>query len=266
MMHSLRPVFGLLALAVLAACSDDDPTTPGADDKGRLSVGFRMLSDTSTADVPGASQATTSVQRDGRGLVLARAQDTIIVTRAQLVVRDVQVARTGANCPDAAPSNGGDASCPTVHVGPYLIDIPTSGTATSRIEVDVPEGTYTRMRLRLHKVSSADNYDKTIRDGNPALANASVRLEGTYNGQAFTFISDVNSLMEVNFPQGVTVGDNTMPVTVAVDVGTWFDNPSGGLISPILAAVPGALRTMVDANIKTSIDVFRDTNNDGTPD
>lgn len=269
MMHVRRSstlATALLAVAALAACGDDDPASPNTPDEQQLKVAFRMVQPPTTTTASAQSFGHPSLLDGTSYMVVGRDNDTIIVTRAQLVVRDVQIATASANCPETAPTTGDPNACPTVHSGPYLIDIPASGTANGELTVNVPKGAYSKMRLSLHKVTSNQEEDRAFREAHPDLVNMSLKLEGTYNGQPFTFTSDLNQKLDVAFPSSVTVGESAAMVTVAVDVAPWFSNPQGGLFSPLLAQLPGVLRTTVEANISASLKAFKDANNDGQPD
>lgn len=266
--HPLMIATTLLAATTLAACSDD-ATAPVVTEQGQISVGFQLAPNNMTTTAASVDQSSGGARllSTSHGMLIVRANDTIVVTRAQLVVRDVQLAKASASCPDNAPANGGPDSCPTVHVGPFLVDIATAGGASGRLSVNVPEGTYSKVRLSIHKVTSSDTADRTFREAHPELVNLSVKLEGTYNGQPFTFTNDVNGKIDAMFTNTVAVA-GTAPalVTVQIDVAPWFSNPSGGLFSPLLANLPGVIRATVEGNIRTSFRAFKDANTDGQPD
>lgn len=269
-MH-VRPrsiILAACAAIAFTACSDDDPASPVTPDEQQLKVAFRMVQPPTTTTASAAAQpfGHAGLLDHTSYMVVGRDNDTIIVTRAQLVVRDVQIAAASANCPDNAPATGDPNSCPTVHTGPYLVDIAATGSATGELTVNVPKGAYSKMRLSLHKVTSNQEEDRAFREAHPDLVNMSLKLEGTYNGAPFTFTSDLNQKLDVAFPGVVTVGESATMVTIAVDVAPWFSNPSGGLFSPLLAQLPGVLRTTVEANIGASLKAFKDSNSDGQPD
>lgn len=276
---------------LLAACADG--TAPGAE--GQVGVGFQLA----RASLAGASRdATTNpgasgvaVNASAAGFTIERATDKIVITKAQLVVRDVKLKTAVASCVDdeddddrsdaVAADKGGassgrgaasasddddDEDCPTVQVGPYLVDVPVSGADGGRVRVLVPEGTYSKVRLTIHKVTSSDADDLAFRQAHPDFRDISIRLAGTYNGRDFVFTSDVNAQLEVPLTAPLAIkagGDN---VTVTLDLAPWFVNPAGGLYNPATANTPGQVRARVQNAIRSAFRAFRDSNRDGRED
>ena len=101
---------------------------------------------------------------------------------------------------------------------------------------------------------------------NPDFRDISVRLEGTYNGKAFTFVNDVEAKLNVPLTAPLAIkagGDN---VTVTLDLAPWFVNASGGLYNPADANTAGVVRAKVQNAIRASFRAFRDKNRDGKED
>ena len=193
----------VLSTAVLALTACGSGTGP--ESGSRVGLGFQ-LARTSTAS---AMLASGSASLDGTpytgvpptvaftadGLRITRDADVIVITKAQLVVRDVKLKSAVAACLDddddgSAIRLGGspdDDDCPEFRVGPFLVDLPVTGAAGARLSVPVPPGTYSSVRLRLHKVTSSDGADAAFRQANPDFRDISVRLQGTYNGTPFIF-------------------------------------------------------------------------------
>lgn len=295
-------VFTLVGCAVvLTACADG--TSP--DSEGRVGVGFQLAQSTSV----GAMDAARTGSPDGRvivgaapvattsdgGLMITRDDDVIVLTRAQLVVRDVRLRSAVASCQDDDDSHStnvlsanlgldgavgptssahrdddrrkdgsdDDDDCPMVRVGPFLVDMPVTGEDGGRVSVPVPEGTYASVRLRLHKVTGNNPIDAAFQQANPDFRNISVRLEGTYNGAPFVFIGDVTAVIDVPLESPLVIGEGGDDVTVLIDPSLWFVRPSGGLYSPALANTPGFVRAAVQYNIRSAFRAFRDHDRDG---
>jgi hypothetical protein len=280
-----RAVLATATVAMLAACADG--TAPNA--AGQVGVGFQLAtSSLSAAALSAAGGVTTNtgvtVNATDAGLRIARGSDVIVVTKAQLVVRDVKLKTAVATCTDdddanrdiAADKRSGssagsrasddDAECPTIQVGPFLVDMPVSGADAGRVSVAVPEGTYSRVRLTIHKVTSGDAADLAFQKANPDFRDISVRLVGTYNGKPFTFVNDLEAQLTVPLTAPLTIkagGDN---VTVTLDLAPWFANPTGGLYNPADANVSGTIRSRVQNAMRAAFRAFRDTNRDGRED
>ncbi len=277
-----RAVLATATLAALTACSDG--TSPNT--AGQVGVGFQLATSSMSAAAVSASAGVASatgvaVNATDAGLTIERGTDKIIITKAQLVVRDVKLKTAVATCVDddasssdvAADKSGSsnstsddDRDCPTIRVGPFLVDMPVSGADAGRVAVAVPEGTYSKIRLTIHKVTSGDSADLAFQKANPDFRDISVRLEGTYNGKPFTFVNDVEAKLNVPLTAPLSIkagGDN---VTVTLDLAPWFVNPAGGLYNPADANTSGTVRAKAQNAIRSAFRAFRDKNRDGKED
>ena len=265
-----------LTLALAACNNGTDGTGPGADRP--VGLGFQIAR-TSSASAPAAA----GVSADGSpftgdapvvtptlaGLQITRDTDVILVTKAQLVVKDVKLKTLTASClddDDADDDADDDDGCAEMHLGPILVNVPVTGLDGARVTVDVPSGTYTSVRLSLHKVTSNDGADALFRQTHPDFRDISVRLEGTFNGTPFIFVNDVNAKIEVPLESPLVVGAGGDDVTVLIDLSSWFLRPQGGLYAPSLANTPGSVRAAVQNNIRAAFRAFRDHDRDGRKD
>lgn len=266
-MKSIPSVFtAAVAAFALSACSDG--TSPSSANK--VGVGFQLArtssaasmmassADGSTRSAPGTMPTITT---SPAGMSISRDGDVLLVTKAQLVVRNVKLKSASAVC-----SDDDDDECPTFRVGPYLVDVPVSGADGARVAVEVPAGTYSSIRLWLHKVTSSDSADVAFRQANPDFRDISLRLEGTFNGTPFIFVNDVNAKLTVPLAEPLVVGTGGDDVTVTIDLSTWFLRASGGLYSPAAANTPGQVRAQVQNNIRNAFRAFKDDNRDGRED
>ena len=281
-----------VAAVAVSACSDG--TAPSS--VNRVGVGFQ-LARTSTAPsmiaasvagpAPAVPGTTPTITTSAAGMTITRDGDVLMVSKAQLVVRNVQLKSATTVCSDddddettgnssrssSGSSSGSSSSrdddsddCAEIRVGPYLVDIPVSGADGGRVAVAVPAGTYSSIRLWLHKVTSGDSADVAFRQANPDFRDISVRLTGTFNGTPFTFVHDVNAKLTVPLSTPLVVGTGGDDVTVMIDLSTWFLRSSGGLYSPIAANSPGQIRAQVQNNIRNAFRAFADKNRDGRED
>jgi len=230
--------------------------------------------------VPGT---TPTITTSAAGMTITRDGDVLLVSKAQLVVRNVQLKSATAACSDddddettgksSSSSSGSSSSrddddddCAEIRVGPYLVDVPVNGADGGRVAVAVPAGTYSSISLWLYKVTSGDSADVAFRQANPDFRDISVRLTGTFNGTPFTFTNNVNAKLTVPLTAPLVIGTGGDNVTVTIDLSTWFLRPSGGLYSPLAANTPGQVRTQVQNNIRNAFRAFRDDDKDGRED
>ena len=280
--HTVTSVAAVIAAIALSSCSDG--TSPSS--ANRVGVGFQ-LARTSTASslmvasVEGSVPGTTpTITTTANGTRIARDGDVLLVSKAQLVVRNVKLKSASAVCGDddddesSSSSNAtsgrkdddDDDDCVAIRVGPYLVDVPVNGADGARVAVNVPAGTYSSIRLWLHKVTGSDSADLAFRQANPGFRDISLRLEGTFNGTPFIFVNDVNAKLTVPLATPLVVGTGGDNVTVTIDLSTWFLRPSGGLYSPASANTSGQIRAQVQNNIRGAFRAFKDQDKDGRED
>ncbi len=285
---AMRTVAALSALA-LAACESGTGPSSG----NMVGVGFQLartsgataLVAPAAAGPAGSTEAVGTVPTittSAAGMRIARDGDVLLVTKAQLVVRNVKLKSATAVCSDddddettgrSSSSSSGSSSrddddddCAEIRVGPYLVDVPVNGADGARVAVEVPAGTYSSIRLWLYKVTSSDSADVAFRQANPTFRDISLRLEGTFNGTPFVFVNDVNAKLTVPLTEPLVVGTGGDDVTVTIDLSTWFLRSSGGLYSPAAANTPGQVRAQVQNNIRNAFRAFRDDDKDGRED
>ena len=290
--RSASGIAAIIAAVALSACNDG--TSPSSANK--VGVGFQ-LARTSTAPsmmaasvsgaAPAAPGTTPTITTSAAGMTITRDGDVLLVSKAQLVVRNVQLKSATAVCSDddddettgkssssssysSSYSSSGDDDDEDdraeIRVGPYLVDVPVNGADGARVAVAVPAGTYSSIRLWLYKVTSGDSADVAFRQANPDFRDISVRLTGTFNGTPFTFTNNVNAKLTVPLTAPLVIGTGGENVTVTIDLTTWFLRPSGGLYSPAAANTPGQVRTQVQNNIRNAFRAFRDDDKDGRED
>lgn len=257
-----------LGAVLLTACGEDG-TGPNA--AGEVGVGFRLATTpTVSASVSGSSNGSTPVVAAATtaGFSIKSGTDEIVITKAQVVVKNVKLKSVAATCAsrDDDDDKDDDDDCPSIRVGPFLVNVPVNGTDGGRVSVGVPAGTYSAIRFDIHKVTSGDSADRVFRQENPDFRDISVRLEGTYNTRPFIFTHDVNAKLDVPLTKPAEIGTNGDNVTVTLDMSTWFTKPGTGLYNPSEANVAGFVRAKIQNNIRASFRAFRDKNRDGKDD
>jgi hypothetical protein len=242
MSRCTRAVALILPFALLSACDSTDPAGKP------IALSFSSQSPTA---------ATTNV-------TVTIGANTLIITKAQLVVRRVKLKPTetaAATCTDDDTSTD---DCPTVQTGPILVDLPLADNAVTTVNATVPAGTYSKVDFRIHKATD-DAADATFRAANPNFNGTSIRVEGTFNGSPFVFTSDLTEKQELTFATPLVVDDagSAVPnLTIQVDVNSWFKS-GGALVNPATANKGGANENVVKQNIRNSLRAFRDDDRNG---
>jgi hypothetical protein len=248
-------------LALLSGCGSvsDSPLTPATPGSTSLSVSF-------------ATTGAAAVTPAGNAIVVGTANDTMLITKVQLVVENVKLRLSGvAACPDSMkPSNtrgrsSEDRGCSRLDLGPMLLDLPLGGTATSPLAVTVPAGTYSQLEFEVEDVRTSVNASQADKDflaAHPEFRDVTVKVVGTYKGAAFTFLSRARAEVEFEFNPALVVktgvNDN---VSVDLDLSAWFKSASGAILAPTVAN-----QVAIDQNILTSFHAFGDQDRDGHED
>lgn len=241
--HSLtRLVFAGGALA-LAACDNSTGTA-----NHPVTVSFATQAST------GAGAAFDVTVGDGT--------NTIVITKAQIVVRKLELkSATAGECPETDDSSD---DCEEVKAGPMLVDLPVTAGATSALTASIPAGTYRELEFQIHKPTSSAA-DQALVTQNPNFANASIRVEGTYNGTPFVYTSTLTDVFELEFNPPITLDADNKNVTIKVDLTKWFRNGTA-VINPTTANPGQPNEQLVNNNIRSSLKSFEDDDHNGHDD
>jgi len=248
-MKSTRMFSVIAAAALAAACSDG--TGPGSD--GTVSLSF-----TTQLGGPAAQLSRVGALDD----TITAGGDVIIITRAQIVLREIELKRQDDDGCEALGMDDDDG-CEEFSTGPMLLDLPLSGQVATAITIAPDTGVYDEIDFELHKPES-DGDDDAFLAQHPDFEGVSIRVQGTFNGEPFTYESDldVEQENELNPPLVITdtsVGTN---VTMHVDISTWFRN-GASLVDPRTANKGGVNEGIVKENVKVSFKAFEDEDRDG---
>ncbi len=240
-MRTFVPGAMLLALASLACDNSVGPL------QSNVQVSFATRSSATVAAPAGAPAIGRAASND----TLANGADTIVITKAQLVLRQIQLKPVQT----AVCGSGTSGDCPDVELGPVLVDLPLLPGAQQQFAVNIPAGSYGEVDFEIYKVTPQD----------PAalqgLLDRSLHVEGTYNHQAFTFESSLDVEQELVMTPALVVTDTgATNITIRVALDQWFrDVNSGALLNPLTAAN----RSAIEEAIKVSLKAFKDDNHDG---
>lgn len=204
-MRSTKLITTTLAAFALAACGDS--TTPGSG----VALSFSTFSPSAAPSPPAGMSAVAFDD------TLTTGSDTLIITKAEIVLREIELERVETtDCDDLVATD----DCEEFEVGPILLDLPLNGGTETLVAIDVPEGVYDEIEFEIHKVSSDDPEDAEFRAAHPDLLDTSIRVQGTFNGQSFTYVTDLNVEQEFDLVPPLVIDEmtGTTNVTVRIDL------------------------------------------------
>ncbi len=295
-MHPSRFLALLITAGGVAACSE------GAGPTTRPQVTFN-IGTRSAAALPGVAALASDPITDDAG-------NELLLDKVEVVLRDIRFKRVetdaclddddddtsnppptvrplggddehdGENGDHDDADDGHDDGCESFNAGPFLLDLPLGPGVERMFSVAIDEGTFDKLRFKIHKPeeNSTNQRDIDFLLANPDFAGVSIRATGTFNGTAFTYLTDVTAQQKIRLdpPISVVGPATSVDVTIRVDIANWFRADGGTLVDPATANNGGANEQLVEHNIKGSFRAFRDDdrdcdddddeNNDGSPD
>jgi hypothetical protein len=231
-----------------------------------VALGACQTTDTSrlaNVQVSFATQAPApSAARMALGDTIIENGNTLVIIRAEIVLREVELKRV-----EAADCQGNDA-CEEFETGPVLVDLPLGPGAAQRFALDIPPGTYDQVEFDIHKPGDDDPADLAFLQAHPDFAEISIRVQGTFNGTAFTFTTDMNVEQRLSLSPALVIIDETSStnLTIFVELAAWFRDEDAALINPALANKGGVFESIVRNNIQQSMRAFEDDDDDGADD
>lgn len=259
---------GLLSSSLvlaLAACSDstDSPAGPGGG--GTAGTGTVSLS------VAVRTPAAATFSRTGGALfdiVQNDGSSELVIQRVAMVVREIELERQfDDDCDDHV--SGDDDDCEEFSTGPMILELPVDGSVDQVISIgSVPADVYDEVEFRIHKPEDDTPEDLAFLLAHPEFERVSIRVEGTFDGEQFTYLTDLSEEQEHALVPPLVVGADSSPVnvTLSIDVSTWFLTAGGDLVDPRSANDGGPNEQLVENNIELSIDAFEDDDRDGDDD
>jgi len=251
-----RPVAGIAAVIIVAACSSD---VMGSN---RHNV---QLSFTTNATV------TSAADRVAADLMVGP-NNELVLQKVQLVFGKMELdRRADANCvgdvENEDDNRGGDdhgdmndEDCEEISLDPVLVNVPVDDALHPVINVPLPDGTFSELEASLEPAPARFTDFNTK---NPNLVGKSVRVEGTFKGTPFVFTTPVRANLEMEFDPPLVIDATTKNATVAIDVRKWFLNSSNGVIDPS-TATPGSFNlALIENNIRRSFHAFEDNEERG---
>ncbi len=254
-------------IAGLTACADS--TAPGAAGRQSMSVSF------TTAASSGVTASRIDVGGLSRSLTDTVSANVLVISKVEIVLARLELDRAGASCNSAEAAGddakrGDDHDCAELELAPSLVALPLTGAVATALNVTVPAGTYSSLEAKIRPVEANHGSHgagtAAFLAAHPEFAGVSVRVAGTYNGKAFTYIAAPRAELEIAFNPALVVSDSAANITVNIDVAKWFRTNSGALIDPSTALDGRSNANLVAKNIRESIRAFKDNDRDGHDD
>ena len=256
----MKPLAGIAALSLLAACSSD--LTGGNMHPVQLSF-------TTKAAVSASANAVAA------DFVVGPASE-LTLKRVQLVFRKIELDQDGtADCTAEADDvsddsehssvnhdGNADVECKTVTTDPILVDVPLDDALHPVIKVPLPAGQFRELEAKLGPARASSTQFNT---DNPNLVGKSVRVEYTLGTSptVLVFTSNVRSKLEMEFDPAFVVDETTKNATINIDVRKWFLTSTGAVIDPSTAAFGSANLRLIESNIRRSFHAFEDDHERG---
>jgi hypothetical protein len=264
---SRQPIAVIVAAALLAGCSDGTAPENGAD---QVSLSFSTgPANAASAQISGAISASGEVRVDA-------GTDQLVITRAQMVLEEIEFESEDHSCRRRMAGSGQDTVAVDsarlrefcdgyeVEFGPILIDLPTGQDPVQGVTLRVPPGLYDELKFDIEPLD--DHGRGEDRHGRHGSRGASIRVEGTCNGQPFVYLSGLEAEVELRFRPPLEIRPGGFNVTIRVDVADWFTTSDGRLIDPSTANAGGPNQALVEGNILASLDAYPDRDRDGRRD
>ena len=206
-----------------------------------------------------SSQTLTGVSPALTDVTVTAGTNTLVITRAQIVVRRIKLTQAAATtCADDDSTSDG---CSETVTGPILVDLPLTTTAVSSVPASIPAGTYSEIEFTIHK-PGGDTGDAAFAAANPNFATSSIRVEGTFNGTAFVFTSALSEKQRLSFNPPIVLDATSKNITIQFDLSTWFKSGTT-VINPATANAGGANENVVRNNIRASLRAIEDDDKNG---
>jgi hypothetical protein len=241
---------------LLAACAD---STTGAGRPAAVTLSVTSRS-AAVPTVALASAAPITVEGGG---------NTLVINQVRLVLGEIELKLPDADCSGSGAGNSSSGNsgrgneCAEIELDPVLVDVPLSGTATLDLGALVPPGTYRELEFKVENADDDSGLEATFLRAHPEFRGVSVRVDGTFNGQPFTFKSALEAEIEQEFGTPLVVSaENPLNLTISIDVASWFKGTGGTVLDPS----NGANAFRIGQNVRASFAAFEDDDRNGVED
>ncbi len=147
---------------------------------------------------------------------------------------------------------------------PFIQDLMLDTTLNVIETLEVPFGSYKETEV---EIDDLDPEDGLVYTQNPELQDRSIVVKGYLNGnpaENFIYTSEFSEEQKREFVPPLILDENSPStnVVLVLDMGMWFMDSSGNLLDPRSANN----KNLIEDNIKDSIEIFEDKDDDGKKD
>ncbi len=225
-------LFALLILLLQTGC-DDNPASSNPV-MGSIKISVKSTSNTALVKASGITV------------------NQIKITSAQVVIEEIEF--------ESVEGDSFDFKLKT----PFVQDLLVDSTAHEIQSVQIPFGSYKESEI---EIDDLDSLHGTVYTQNPELQNKSILVKGYLNddpNETFVFSSDLEAEQEEEFDNPLVLDENSpsTSIVLTISLDSWFVDGNGNLLDPRIAGN----KSQIEENIKNSIDVFEDENENGLDD
>jgi hypothetical protein len=250
-----------MSAAILAMLACGDPTSAS----GPKDVSFSVSTQEAVAAGATANRAATDAVVNG-SLVIGVGTDTLKIDSVRVVLAQVTLSHSSDVCGTQGHDDSADPNCTNLSTGPFIVKLPLTTGVLSLFDIPVPNGSYSRLSVRVHKPNSAETGPNVTAflAAHPEWLNKSAMVDGKFNGVAFHWSHDPPIQLNHTFTPALVIDADGSNFTLKIDIASWFRATSGALINP--AAPTNALYPQIAARVATSFKLFRDNTKKGHDD
>lgn len=228
----LSPTVSAMLLLTLFSCNDNPASPP--PDAGTIKISVKSVY--SGALNKSAGNTTASVT----------------ISSAQLVIDKIEL------------KSDVDDSLDFEFEEPFVQDLALDTNVHEIQTVQVPFGTYEESEIKIDELEAEDS---AAYAQNPELQDRSILVKGFVDGdtsQTFVFSSDLSAEQEREFDPPLVLNENSPSTNLVliINLDTWFVDDDGDPLDPR----SHGNKEIIEDNIKKSIDIFEDEDDDGEDD
>ncbi len=183
----------------------------------------------------------------------------VTITSAKMLIRKIEFSNDVED--DGLPDDSLE-----FETGPFVVALNLDGNLNTVAVNNVPVGQYDEIEFDVHKPEDNETPpDPDFKIGTSGDERFSVIIQGTYNGEDFTYRSSENmdQELELSTPLNITEDTDRINVTLTVNLSEWFVDENGNPLDPTLADNKNA----IDESIERSFEkAFEDDDEDGEED
>ncbi len=177
--------------------------------------------------------------------------DTVIISEAKFRFSEIEF------------ESATDDDSTDIEQGPIVLSLNLNGGLTEVGIADVPAGFYEELEF---EIEARDEDEVVVNDPDFEGENGqnySMVISGTINGEPFTFKSEKDFEVELEFEPAFEVNDEEqVRITLNFDTSFWFLDQDGNALSP----TDSNNTLLLESNIENSIEAFEDDDEDGEDD